>query len=121
MAASAITDMWYNGEVNAYLPSYYGEATPDFSNFENWGHFSQVVWKASLQVGCATQFCAAGTIFSGFPSWYTVCDYSGPGEFLPCLPNYPGSDTNSSQATSAASTASMSASHSVMLPSLSKL
>jgi hypothetical protein len=42
--------------------------------FESWGHFSQVVWKGSMTVGCASQFCAAGTIFAGFESWFTVCN-----------------------------------------------
>lgn len=78
-AARAITNSWYNGEFNAFLPSYYGEATPDISNFDNWGHFSQVVWKASTQVGCASHYCAAGTIFSTLGSWFTVCNYAGAG------------------------------------------
>lgn len=79
-AARAITNGWYNSEFNAFLPSYYGQATPDMSNFAAWGHFSQVVWKASTQVGCASQYCAAGTIFaSPFNSWFTVCNYAGPG------------------------------------------
>lgn len=78
-AARAITNAWYNGEINDFLSSYYGEATPDMSNFEAWGHYSQVVWKASNSVGCASQYCASGTIFSGLASWYTVCNYKSAG------------------------------------------
>ena len=33
-------------------------------------HATQVIWKGSNQVGCATVQCAAGTIF-GMTSWYT--------------------------------------------------
>jgi hypothetical protein len=34
MAANAITDMWYNNELPLFLPLYYGQDTPDMSNFE---------------------------------------------------------------------------------------
>jgi hypothetical protein len=73
--AMAITDMWYNGEVNSYLPSYYGQDTPDMSNFEAWGHFSQVVWDGSTGIGCAAVLCPDGSIFNGFETWFTVCNY----------------------------------------------
>jgi len=81
MLATSITAQWYYGEVDNFLPSYYGEATPDMTYFESWGHFSQVVWKGSTTVGCASQFCAAGTIFVGFESWFTVCNYVPPGMY----------------------------------------
>jgi Cysteine-rich secretory protein family len=81
MLAKSITSQWYYGEVLNFLPSYYGEPTPDMTYFESWGHFTQVVWKGSLTVGCASQFCAASTIFAGFESWFTVCNYVSPGKF----------------------------------------
>ena len=91
-----ITDQFYNGEVNNFLPSYYGEATPDMSNFENWGHcksssprfvgtrthfvpVSQVVWAGSKKVACATQDCTKMGGIKGlpsdFPPYFTVCNY----------------------------------------------
>ncbi len=87
-AAQAITDMWYNGELWQYPSSGYGEGTPDMSNFEGWGHYSQVVWASSTGVGCAAQYCAPGTMFDGMGAWFTVCNYSPPGKpYLPlCLP-----------------------------------
>lgn len=78
--AQAITDMWYNGEVSAYPSQDFGQPNPDLSNFEAWGHFSQVVWVASEQVGCATQYCPPGTIYADLGSYYTVCDYYPPGK-----------------------------------------
>lgn len=75
--ATSSTDMWYNGEVNAFLPSYYGQSTPDMSNFEVWGHFSQMVWKSTERVGCASQFCESGLL--ALPGWFTVCNYGPPG------------------------------------------
>lgn len=77
--AQASTDMWYNGEIDLFLPEYYGQANPDFTNFDSWGHFSQMVWLATEEVGCASQYCDAGTIFPEFGSWFTVCNYGPEG------------------------------------------
>lgn len=71
--------MWYNGEIDLYDPSWYGLANPDFTNFEGWGHYSQVAWKATTQVGCASQYCDAGSLFPSMGGWYTVCNYDPPG------------------------------------------
>jgi hypothetical protein len=79
--SQATTNMWYNGEVNSFLPSYYGQSSPDMSNFAAWGHFSQLVWKSSTTLGCATVFCPAGTMNPSFGMWYTVCNYFPPGEY----------------------------------------
>ncbi|KAI8966473.1 PR-1-like protein [Daldinia sp. FL1419] len=75
----AVSDMWYNGEFNNFLPAYYGEASPDMSNFEAWGHMSQLVWKESTEVGCSSHFCQKGTMYDDFDAWFTVCNYSPPG------------------------------------------
>ncbi|KAI0458171.1 CAP domain-containing protein [Xylaria acuta] len=75
----AATNMWYDGEFNAFLPSYYGQATPDMGNFESWGHLSQLVWAASTTVGCAVQFCPKGTAYDNLDAWFTVCNYHPPG------------------------------------------
>lgn len=77
--SSAATDMWYNGEINWFDESFYGEAQPDETNFEKYGHFTQMVWVSSTKIGCAAQYCDAGTIFGGFPSWFTVCNYGPEG------------------------------------------
>ncbi|CAK7201628.1 hypothetical protein SEUCBS139899_004337 [Sporothrix eucalyptigena] len=79
IVAQAVTDMWYNGEVWQFPADGYGESNPDMSNFESWGHFSQVVWVASTEIGCASQYCAPGTIYSTMGSWFTVCDYRSEG------------------------------------------
>ncbi|TRX98646.1 hypothetical protein FHL15_000720 [Xylaria flabelliformis] len=75
----AATNMWYDGEFNSFLPSYYGQATPDMGNFESWGHLSQLVWASSTTVGCAVQFCPKGTAYDNLDAWFTVCNYSPPG------------------------------------------
>ncbi|KAK4234139.1 CAP domain-containing protein [Achaetomium macrosporum] len=72
--ARAVSNGWYNGEVILFPSSEYGKSTPDMSQFEKWGHFSQLVWKDTKKVGCASVFCQPGTL-SSMGSWYTVCNY----------------------------------------------
>lgn len=74
LVADAITNQWYYGEAAAMI---YGEESPPTTGGE-YLHFSQVIWKASTTVGCATVQCGAGTIFS-YGSWYTVCNYGPEG------------------------------------------
>ncbi|KAG6034785.1 hypothetical protein E4U41_006357 [Claviceps citrina] len=74
----AITNQWYNSEVNNYN-SFYGLPNP-FGAIDDWGHFSQLVWKSTQKVGCATVKCPAGTIFS-MPSYYSVCNYEPAGNY----------------------------------------
>lgn len=75
--AQAITNMWYNSELDLY-PGY--GSNPDMTNFEGWGHFSQIVWSEQSVVGCAVQKCAPDTMESGMTAWYTVCNYHPAGK-----------------------------------------
>lgn len=80
---AVITELFYNGEVS-YFNRLYGQAQPDMSNFHNWGHFSQIVWKGTSKVGCATQYCPKGLANVGpyTPPHFTVCNYGPPGKSL---------------------------------------
>ncbi|GAA5878010.1 hypothetical protein JCM3774_005979 [Rhodotorula dairenensis] len=51
----------------------------------NYSHFTQMVWKASTQLGCAQQVCPPGTLFDAAygPSYYLVCEYNPPGNVYP--------------------------------------
>jgi uncharacterized protein YkwD len=79
---AAITDAFYNGEVGWYKAYYGREPT---ANFEHWGHFSQIVWKGTSHVGCATFDCSAtglsGLTSSNIPPHFTVCNYKNPGNY----------------------------------------
>ncbi|KAI9813974.1 MAG: hypothetical protein M1827_003438 [Pycnora praestabilis] len=85
---SVISDLFYNREEMNYA-GMYGQASPDMSNFDNWGHFSQIVWQGTTTVGCATQACPGGLANTGsdVPPYFTVCNYKTPG-------NYAGEYTN---------------------------
>jgi hypothetical protein len=74
-----ITNLMYNNEIGFY-PGY-GNDNPDMSNFEKWGHFSQIVWKDTLTVGCAVQICdSLANVGSDIPPAFTVCNFKPPGE-----------------------------------------
>ena len=74
-----ITNLMYNGEMT-YYAGLYGKSDPDMTDFEKWGHFSQIVWYSTTQIGCYTQKCDSLTNVdrNGAP-YFTVCNYSPPG------------------------------------------
>ena len=47
------------------------------------GHYTQIVWRATTQVGCGATYCTSNSPFgSSFPTWtFVVCNYSPPGNF----------------------------------------
>ena len=74
-----ITNQMYNNEMMLY-PGYGSE--PDRSNFEKWGHFSQIVWRETTSVGCYTQHCpnGLGNTGSSVSPYFTVCNYKPSGK-----------------------------------------
>ena len=82
--SAVITELFYNGEVGWYN-GLYGQAQPDMTNFEHWGHFSQIVWKDTTKIGCATQDCTSSglaNVGSNVAPFFTVCNYVNPGKRL---------------------------------------
>ena len=101
--ASVLSNGFYNGEEPHY-PSDYGNNNPDMSQFETWGHFSQMVWAKTESVGCYTYTCTPpgasvldckpdGTPYlakttckqmGGIPEAqiFTVCNYYPAGRFF---------------------------------------
>ena len=89
----AITDQWYKGEFKSFLP-FFGLAEPPANIFHATGHLTQVIWKGTQQVGCATVKCPAGTIF-GMHSQFSVCNYfpAGRSTFIPPIHDQPWQPT----------------------------
>jgi len=48
------------------------------------GHYTQIVWRDTLRVGCARRTCQTNSPFgSSAPAWdFWVCDYEPPGNFV---------------------------------------
>jgi pathogenesis-related protein 1 len=48
------------------------------------GHYTQVVWRNTAQVGCATAICTKNSPFGAqFPKWQLwVCNYTPPGNYV---------------------------------------
>jgi len=90
---SVITELFYNNEAPNFN-GLYGQATPsninDEAAFDGWGHFSQIVWKSTTLVGCATVDCTGkgngpqglGNVGSNVAPIFTVCNYKSAGNFL---------------------------------------
>jgi hypothetical protein len=74
---TSITEYWYNKEIDLYGNAYGSE--PGMGGFHEWGHFSQIVWKGTTQVGCAVAYCGSG--LASYPGYYSVCNYSPPGNY----------------------------------------
>lgn len=65
----AVVDAWYN-EVSNYN---YATGKPIKGVT---GHFTQVVWKGTTEIGCAATYC------TNLRAIYYVCDYSAPGNYV---------------------------------------
>jgi hypothetical protein len=81
MVAKVITDMFYNREEPLFRGQY-GKTHP--VGFEGWAHFTQVVWKSTVSVGCHTQDCShhgggLRNVGSSVHPYFTVCNYKGHG------------------------------------------
>lgn len=55
--ASNLFDGWSNE-----CPKFVRQGCPAVTstNFQSWGHYSQVIWSTSTRVGCAVQQCSTG-------------------------------------------------------------
>ncbi|EME79868.1 uncharacterized protein MYCFIDRAFT_58648 [Pseudocercospora fijiensis CIRAD86] len=74
-----ITDLFYNNEIPMFQNQWYRE--PAMTYFEQWGHMTQVCWKSTTHVGCATHYCPSGlgNVAGGVPPYFTVCNYKRAG------------------------------------------
>ncbi|KAI5467875.1 CAP domain-containing protein [Mariannaea sp. PMI_226] len=81
LGAVSVTEQWYNSEMPNW--SFYGQENPPAGmDLDLFGHFTQVVWEGSHEIGCATAWCPSGTMYSGgMNAYFTVCNYQGPGNY----------------------------------------
>ena len=74
-----LTNAMYNDEMMLFENSY-GASDPSVGGA---GHFTQMVWKGTKEVGCATNTCSflAGLSDPNIPYVFTVCNYAPPGNY----------------------------------------
>ena len=69
--AQGAVDGWY-AEISKY-----NFAAPGWKS--GVGHFTQLIWRNTTQIGCAVAACNAGTVFPNSKSFFYVCRYSPAG------------------------------------------
>ena len=58
--------LWYN-EIQLYT----NYTHPNLTNFESWGHFTQLVWDNTMSIGCGyATYCG-----NSYGDYYLVCEY----------------------------------------------
>lgn len=75
-----LLDGWVN-EKN-YYQAWATNSLPKLANWTNWfpGHYNQMVWNTTKEVGCATGF--TGLDPNNYRSVYLVCRYSPAGNMM---------------------------------------
>jgi hypothetical protein len=73
-AAAAVVGNWASEVAD------YDYATNTCKAEKMCGHYTQVVWRGSIGVGCAMSLCTTGSPFTGASTWWNVvCNYSPAG------------------------------------------
>ncbi|MBL0164961.1 MAG: hypothetical protein IPP82_15285 [Xanthomonadales bacterium] len=62
---------------------YYTYATHACAAGHQCGHYTQIVWRSSVELGCGVTNCSVNSPFGAtFPNWtFVVCNYRPPGNF----------------------------------------
>lgn len=84
--AAATPNYWdTKGVVNDWAAEAadYNYANNTCAQGEQCGHYTQIVWRNTKRVGCASQVCTKNSPFGAqFPTWqFWVCNYAPPGNY----------------------------------------
>jgi len=71
-----VVDAWASESAN------YTYATNSCATGTSCGHYTQLVWRTTTSVGCATKRCAVNSPFGAGEWTFWVCDYAPPGNFV---------------------------------------
>ena len=67
----------WEGESSKYT---YAAVTDPINDFDETGHYTQLVWWSTKRFGCGVTHCTINSPFPRLPAWnFVVCRYSPPG------------------------------------------
>jgi len=69
-------------ELWAAEVEYYDYATNSCQSGEVCGHYTQIVWRNSEDLGCGIKLCNSGSPFGGGTWTFVVCNYGPPGNWV---------------------------------------
>lgn len=77
-AQTAAADLWADEHAN------YAYSSNSCATGGVCGHYTQMVWRSTQNIGCGIANCSTGSPFgSTFPNWtYVVCNYNPPGNYV---------------------------------------
>lgn len=75
-AETAATASW--GSEQAY----YSYATNSCASGRQCGHYTQMVWRSTSEIGCAMHACNTGSPFGGGAWTFVVCNYRAAGNYV---------------------------------------
>ena len=62
--------------------AYYDYASNTCESGQVCGHYTQIVWRSSANLGCGIKLCNTGSPFGGGSWTFVVCNYDPPGNWL---------------------------------------
>jgi pathogenesis-related protein 1 len=86
--AASSPDLWDEaGVVGAWASEWVGYnyagntcTPPSGVTWTSCGHYTQLVWRSTLRIGCGYKRCTVNSPFQNFTTWdFFVCDYEPPG------------------------------------------
>jgi hypothetical protein len=76
-----VVEAWVSEDAN------YDYATNTCASNQVCGHYTQVVWRDSTELGCGMANCTANNPFGGSGPWQLwVCNYNPPGNYVGMKP-----------------------------------
>lgn len=74
--ATEVVNLWAGERVD------YTYATDTCRTGRACGHYTQIVWRSSVGLGCAQQRCSTGNPLGNGAWYFIVCNYDPPGNFI---------------------------------------
>lgn len=81
-SATEVVGLWASEAPFYDLATNTCDETDPANEAHTCGHYTQLVWRDTLVVGCAVTTCSTGSPFGGGTWEFWVCDYAPPGNWI---------------------------------------